>query len=115
MRMRAISHMKALSSERMQLIANRARAMGDPTRIRMLSVLARGEQTVGQIAVATATTQSTASKHLQVLFHAGLVQRRRDASAVYYSLTSADVVRWCRFFSSRRLDGRTRRRRAGRV
>jgi len=102
--------MKTLSSERLQLVASRARAIGDPTRVRILSVLERGEQPVGQIAAAADTRQSTASKHLQVLYHAGLVQRRRDASAVFYWLSSADVVRWCRFLATRRLDERGTRR-----
>jgi len=35
----AYPDMKTLSTERMNLIANRARAMGDPTRVRILSVL----------------------------------------------------------------------------
>src|SRR5919198_721629 len=104
MRMRAHRDMKTLSDANEQIIANRARALGDPTRVRILSVVARGEQAVGQIAHASATRQSTASKHLQVLYHAGLVQRRRDASAVFYWLSSADLVRWCRFLAARKLD-----------
>jgi DNA-binding transcriptional ArsR family regulator len=110
MRICAHCDMKTLSTERMQLVANRARALGDPTRVRILSVLERGEQAVGQIAAAAQTRQSTASKHLQVLFHAGLVQRRRDASTVVYWLSSADVARWCRFLSARHLDARAKRR-----
>jgi ArsR family transcriptional regulator len=102
--------MKTLSNERLQLIASRARAMGDPTRIRILSVLERGEQPVGQIAVAAGTRQSTASKHLQVLFHAGLVQRRRDASAVFYWLSSSNLVRCYRFLAAPRLDAPMRAR-----
>jgi ArsR family transcriptional regulator len=110
MRICAQRHMRKLSNERLQLIANRARALGDPTRIRILSVLERGRQPVGQIAERAATRQSTASKHLQVLFHAGLVQRRRDASAVFYWLTSDDVLRCCKFLGSRRLDPKARTR-----
>jgi DNA-binding transcriptional ArsR family regulator len=101
MRMRARRHMKDSSDANVQLIASRARALGDPTRVRILSVLARGEQAVGQVADAAATTHSTASKHLQVLFHAGLVQRRRDASAVFYSISSSEVLRLCRLLRSK--------------
>jgi ArsR family transcriptional regulator len=104
MRIHANGDMKSLSSEHVHLIANRARALGDPTRVRILSVLERGEQPVGQIAAAVDTQQSTASKHLQVLFHAGLVQRRRDASEVLYSLTSAELPRVCRYLAARRLE-----------
>ena len=106
MRICAYRDMKTLSNDRVQLAANRARALGDPTRVRILSVLEHGRQPVGQIAAAADPRQSTASKHLQVLFHAGLVQRRRDASAVFYWLTSNEVLRCCRFLASKKLDAR---------
>ena len=110
MRVCAYRDMSTLSKERVQVVATRARALGDPTRVRILSVLRRGRQPVRQIAEAAETRQSTASKHLQVLYHAGLVQRRRDASAVFYWLTSSEVLRCCRFLASRRLDPHARER-----
>jgi ArsR family transcriptional regulator len=110
MRICANRDMTTLSNERAHLVANRARALGDPTRVRILSVLERGQQAVGQIAAAVDTHQSTASKHLQVLYHAGLVQRRRDASAVFYWLTSDEVLRCCRVLASRKLEPASRSR-----
>src|SRR3954462_9103457 len=104
MRMRAHRDMKTLSEAYEEIIANRARALGDPTRVRILSVLARGEHPVGQIAAASATLQSTASKHLQVLFHAGLVKGRRGARAVFYSVPTQEVLRLCRLLRSKRFE-----------
>ena len=78
--------MKRLSQEQIGTAASRARALGEPTRVRILDILARNEQPVGQIAAALSLQQSSASRHLQVLYHAGLVQRRREASTVIYSL-----------------------------
>jgi DNA-binding transcriptional ArsR family regulator len=104
--------MKAFSDEQIDLIAARARALGDGTRVRILSVLARGEQAVGQIAEAAGTRQSTASKHLQVLFHAGLVQRRRAATTVIYGIASADLLKWLRFLGGRQFAKPTRTRTA---
>ena len=77
--------MRPLSGEHIFRIVARGRAMGDATRVRILNVLSRGEQPVGQLAQTLATEPSTVSKHLQVLFNAGLVFRRREASAVIYS------------------------------
>jgi hypothetical protein len=45
-----------------------------------------------------------------VLYHAGLVQRRRSASAVSYWLTSTDILACCRVLASKRLDPRERAR-----
>jgi DNA-binding transcriptional ArsR family regulator len=98
----------SLSNERVHLVATRARALGDPTRVRMLALLERGEPAVTDIAAALGLRHSTASKHLQVLFHAGLVRRRRDASVVRYSLSSRELPRICRHLATARL-GRRRR------
>jgi DNA-binding transcriptional ArsR family regulator len=95
--------MKNFSDEQLQMIASRGRALADPTRVRILSVLRKGEQAVGQIALAAGTRQSTASKHLQVLHQAGFVQRRRDASTVFYSLTSGAVLDVCEYLRARQL------------
>lgn len=108
MREWAYADMKGFSDEQVDLIAARSRALGDGTRVRILSELAKGEQAVGQVAEAAGTQQSTASKHLQVLFHAGLVQRRRAASTVYYSITSPDLLEWLGFLAGRATQRRTR-------
>lgn len=103
MRECAYSDMQSFSREQVELIAARARALGDGTRVRILDVLRRGEQAVGQIAEAAGTRQSAASKHLQVLFHAGLVQRRRAAATVIYRITSPELLKWLRYLSKRNM------------
>jgi DNA-binding transcriptional ArsR family regulator len=102
----AYTSMKRFSDEQVSLISSRARALAEPVRVRIVDALSRGEQAVGQLAASLSVQQSTASKHLQVLFHAGLVHRRRDASAVIYSLADAGLVAWCRYLSARQLTGR---------
>jgi DNA-binding transcriptional ArsR family regulator len=98
--------MRRLSDEHVTLIARRARALGDPTRVRILDVLGRNEQPVGQIATALDSQQSTISKHLQVLFHAGLVDRRRAASTVIYSIADPELLEWCRYMGLPQLAAR---------
>ena len=97
--------MRRFSDQQIHTIAARARALGDPTRVRILEVLAQGELPVGVIATAVDSLQSTVSKHLQVLFHAGLVERRRSASAVIYSIADPEVLEWCRYLGSQHLSG----------
>lgn len=50
-------------------------ALGDPTRRRMLRVLADGERSVGQLAEPFAISLAAASKHIKTLENAGLVRR----------------------------------------
>jgi ArsR family transcriptional regulator len=92
--------MKRLSNEQVTRVAGRSRALGDPTRVRIMDVLARSEQPVGQLAAALHCQPSTISKHLQILFQAGLVERRRDASAVIYSIASPELAVWCRYLGA---------------
>ncbi len=94
--------MKRLSDEQVNTVARRARALADPTRVRILDVLGQSEQHVGQIALTLRLPPSGVSKHLQVLFHAGLVHRRREASAVIYSLADDRLLDWCRYLGSGR-------------
>lgn len=54
-------------------------ALADPTRRAMLSRLARGEATVGELAEPFDMTFAAVSKHLRVLEAAGLVSRGREA------------------------------------
>lgn len=50
-------------------------ALGDPTRRRMLRLLADGEHTVGQLAEPFQMSLAAASKHIKALESAGLVRR----------------------------------------
>jgi DNA-binding transcriptional ArsR family regulator len=54
-------------------------ALADPTRRAILTRLARGEATVGELARPFAMSQPAISKHLKVLERAGLITRGRDA------------------------------------
>lgn len=51
------------------------RALGDPTRRGMLQRLARGEQTVTELAAPYEMSLAAASKHIRTLEKAGLVKR----------------------------------------
>lgn len=93
--------MKSLSQDAVARIAQRSRALCEPTRIRILEVLARGPQPVSRVVQALRAEQSNVSKHLQVLFHAGLVTRERSAGAVIYALADVAVLELCRALAGR--------------
>jgi DNA-binding transcriptional ArsR family regulator len=54
-------------------------ALADPVRRRIVARLSRGPATVNELAEPFAITKQAISKHIQVLEHAGLVTRSRDA------------------------------------
>lgn len=67
------------------------RALGDPTRLRVLQLLAEGERTVGDLAAATGALQGRLSSHLACLRWCGLVTARRQGRQVYYGLSDGRV------------------------
>src|SRR5512133_3301656 len=77
------------------LIAERFRALSEPTRIKLLDRLREGEATVLDLTEAIGTTQQNVSKHLGVLHRAGVVARRRQGNFVYYSIVDASVFELC--------------------
>ena len=100
---------KTFSREHTRRIAERSRALADETRVRIVQLLARAELPVGRIAAALASEPSSISKHLQVLFRERLVERRREASTVIYSIADADLIEWCRYLAGPQIGARSRR------
>ena len=65
---------------------NITKALADESRIRLLFALRGGELCACQLVEFLALAGSTVSKHLSLLYQAGLVQMRKDGRWVYYSL-----------------------------
>jgi DNA-binding transcriptional ArsR family regulator len=61
-------------------------ALADPTRRRVLELLAERELTAGEIAAAFTVSRPAVSRHLRVLREAGLVKARRDSQRRVYGL-----------------------------
>ena len=84
-----------LSGKTLELVAERFRLLGDPVRLRLLQALEPGEQSVAELVAATGASQANVSKHLQLMLHAGIVERRREGLFVYYTIRDARVFQLC--------------------
>jgi DNA-binding transcriptional ArsR family regulator len=73
------------------------RAAGEPSRLRLLAVLAKAELTVGELCEILGQSQPRVSRHLKVLLDAGLLDRFREEHWVYYRVPASgeahDIVR----------------------
>ncbi len=72
-------------------------ALADPTRRRILEILAEGEQTVSEIARQFTITQPAVSQQLRTLLDAGLVSVRREAQRRIYTIDGrglAEIDAW---------------------
>jgi DNA-binding transcriptional ArsR family regulator len=94
--------------------------LAEPTRRRIVELLAEGDRSAGEIASHFPTSRPGISRHLRVLREHGLVRAREDAQRRVYSLDPAPLEeldewlqRYRRFWSNRldALDTEIRRRR----
>lgn len=84
-----------LTDAMVDLIAERFRTIGEPTRIRILERLRSGEASVQDLAEHVGSSQQNVSKHLAMLARAGIVGRRRDGTFAFYRITDESVFAMC--------------------
>jgi DNA-binding transcriptional ArsR family regulator len=74
---------KELTPLALELIAARFRALSEPLRLRLVHFLMQGERNVGDLVVATGSSQANVSKHLAILREAGMiVMEKRGLSTI---------------------------------
>ena len=78
-----------------ELIAQRFRVIGEPTRIRLLDVLRDGPMTINELTEMLGATQQNVSKHIGVLAQAGIVGREKDGTRVRCFIADASVFELC--------------------
>ena len=66
--------------------------MANPARLQILCLISDGERTVSELCDAVGLSQSALSQHLAILRKAGIVQARREAQFVRYSLASREAT-----------------------
>jgi ArsR family transcriptional regulator, lead/cadmium/zinc/bismuth-responsive transcriptional repressor len=72
--------------------ANLFRALGEPSRLRLLSRLIHGSRCVGELAKAENEAMSTISQRLRVLRAENIVVRRRQGKHIHYGLVDRHVT-----------------------
>jgi DNA-binding transcriptional ArsR family regulator len=91
---RAVAH-HPLPGDLVELIAERFRALGEPTRIKLLDQLREGEATVLELTSRIGTTPQNVSKHLGILQRNGIVARRKEGNFAYYRIVDEGVFSLC--------------------
>jgi len=71
-------------------LADRFQALADPTRLRILALLRIMELSVGELAQILGQSQPRVSRHLKVLSDAGVLERRKEGSWVFLTLSSPE-------------------------
>lgn len=79
------------------------KALSDPTRREILSLLKAREMTAGEISEQFDMTKPTLSHHFSILKEAGLIDSRKEAQTIWYSLNTSvleDIASWAINLSS---------------
>jgi DNA-binding transcriptional ArsR family regulator len=82
-------------------VADRFKALAEPSRLELLQALRDGSASVSELVARTGLSQANVSKHLAVLLAAGFVSRRRQGLFVHYELADRDVLRLCEIMCGR--------------
>ncbi|VAX30874.1 Cadmium efflux system accessory protein [hydrothermal vent metagenome] len=91
-RKKVVSVEKKMKDEpTIQLLAETFRALGDPTRVKIIFALSQEELCVCDIANLLGATKSAVSHQLRVLRNMKLVKYRKDGKMAYYSLDDIHI------------------------
>lgn len=70
--------------------------LGEVTRLRILHTLCDAERCVNEIIRETGLAQANVSRHLGLMYQAGLLSRRREGTQVFYRVSDPVYVELCR-------------------
>ncbi|HAN23233.1 MAG: ArsR family transcriptional regulator [Microbacterium sp.] len=84
----------AIEADAAEALALRVKALADPTRLRLLSIVAAaeaGEACVCDLTEPVGLSQPTVSHHLRVLTDAGFLERTKRGTWAYYRLVDGSL------------------------
>lgn len=85
----------------LERVAEQFRALGEPSRLRLMNLLFDGERTVGELVETSGLSLANVSKHLGLLHQTGWVTRRKDGVKVVYALADERTYGLCELMCAR--------------
>lgn len=70
--------------------------LAEPMRVRILHAVCQGEKSVSEIVAETGATQTNISRHLNSMYRAGALTRRKDGNFTYYGVRDRALTEICR-------------------
>ncbi|WP_353932089.1 metalloregulator ArsR/SmtB family transcription factor [Okeanomitos corallinicola TIOX110] len=81
--------------EVVQQVAEYFSLLSEPMRLRLLHLLQDDEKCVQELVDATQTSQANVSKHLKVMWQAGILSRRSEGTCAYYRVEDEMIFDLC--------------------
>lgn len=101
---KAMPAVKQMPDAALEMIAHRFRALSEPVRLKILSVLMGGEKNVSQLVELTGTGQANVSKHLSVLKEAAMITTKKEGLATMCSISDPAIFQLCEIMCARLKD-----------
>jgi DNA-binding transcriptional ArsR family regulator len=70
--------------------------LSEPTRLRIMHSICQQEKSVNQIVEELGASQTNVSRHLGLMYQAGVLARRKDGNQVLYRVTDTAFTEICR-------------------
>jgi DNA-binding transcriptional ArsR family regulator len=86
-----VARRKMLNESERERLSNLFKAMGDPTRLKIMQGLRNGEMCVCDLACFLEISESAVSHQLRTLRQLSLVTNRREGAVLYYRLNDAHI------------------------
>ena len=75
--------------------------LAEPMRVRILHAICHGPRTVNDIADEAGASQTAVSRHLNLMYRAGVLSRRREGNSVFYGVVDTTLTDICRTVCTR--------------
>ena len=70
--------------------------LAEPMRVRILHAICAQPRTVGEIVAETGASQTNVSRHLNTMYRAGVLSRRKDGNFTWYGVADPTLTEICR-------------------
>ena len=90
-----VSHEARAETRIFELQAEICQTLANPKRLQILSLLKKGEQSVGEMVKAMSIAKANLSQHLSVMRQKGILVTRREGTTIYYRLARPKITEAC--------------------
>lgn len=89
------------SEQILEQVARCLSVLGEMTRLRILRSVCHSEKCVADIVAEVGSSQTNVSRHLGVMYRAGVLVRRRTGSTIYYAVADPVFTEVCKTLCSK--------------
>lgn len=87
--------LKTKEDELFEEVANHFFLLCEPTRLKILNSLCKGEKSVGEIVTDVASTQANVSRQIGLLYRGKILAKRKDGTQVFYRIDDQRTLVLC--------------------